>query len=289
MSDRSFGFRTAPIVLSLLVLVAGCAPSPESAGQTAQPQADQGGQPAAAGTAATATMSHPDFTGVWMAFSVENPEGGGDAETAGPGAGNAPRYSDEGRAMLDAYVAQFREIPEPGANCVGTGMPGMMLSTVSYPVQLVQTDSLILMVAELETQVRRVFLDGRGHPDVAFPTGVGDSIGTWDGDTLVIDTALLEPWRIRPWPRSDEAHIVERVYLTKLDQIAARPSGFVGDLDAAINDDVLVFDITLTDPVYYDGPQRRIAYYQRVADTETSEYGCIKGLWEDQLDALRIR
>lgn len=279
MSDRSIEIRAlAAFAAPLLLATAGCM-------QASPPGQSSDREPAPAAAEAAA---HPEFSGVWMAFAVENPDSSGEAETAGPGAGNAPRYSDAGTAMLDAYAAQFREIPEPGANCVGTGMPGVMLSTVSYPIQIMQSDSLILMVAELETQVRRIFLDGRGHPDDFFSTMVGHSVGTWDGDALLIDTALLEPWEIRPWPRSDEAHVVERVYRTTTERISARPTGFVADLDAAINDDVLVFDITLTDPVYYDGPQRRIAYYQRVADTATAEYGCIAGLWRDLLEAQRI-
>jgi hypothetical protein len=213
-----------------------------------------------------------------MAFAVENPDGGG----------NAPRYSAEGQAALDAFAAQFRSIPETGAACVGTGMPSVMLSTVSYPIEWVQTPSRIVMVAELETQVRRVFLDGRGHPEDVFPSGVGHSIGTWDGDTLVIDTALLEEWELRPWPRSDQTHIVERVRLTKLADIAARPRGFITEVEQPINDDVLVVDITLTDPTLYDGPQRRIAYFQRMSDSATAEYVCSKGAWLEELDAQRI-
>jgi hypothetical protein len=271
MSDRPLALRALAVtVVPLLVLTAGCSPPPQSVESSAARAEAEG-------------PSHPDFSGVWMAFAVENPDGDG------AGRGSTPRYSAEGTAKLDAFAAQFREIPEAGGNCYGTGMPSVMLSTVSYPIQMVQTDSLLLMVAELETQVRRVFLDGREHPDDYLPTMTGHSVGTWDGDALVIDTALLEPWDLRPWPRSDEAHIVERLHQTTLDQVGPRPTGFVAELDAAINDDVLVDDITLTDPVYYDGPQRRIAYYQRVADTATAEYGCIGGLWRDLLEAQRIR
>jgi hypothetical protein len=227
--------------------------------------------------AAARAPASPDLSGVWMAFAVENPDGG-----------NAPRYSAEGGAALDAFAAQFREIPETGAYCVGTGMPSVMLSTVSYPIELVQTASRIVMVAELETQVRRVFLDGRSHPEDFLTTGVGHSIGSWDGDTLVIDTTLLEDWQLRPWPRSDQARIVERVRLTKLDQVSARPTGFVASVEKPINDDVLVFDMTLTDPTYYDGPQRRVAYYQRMADTATLEYACVKELWLEELEQQRV-
>jgi hypothetical protein len=254
-----------PIALSIiasLTLVAAGTSVPQAARAQSAPRED----------------SHPDFSGVWMAFAVENPAGDD----------NTPGYSAAGAARLDAFAAQFSEIPEPGAHCVGTGMPGVMLSTVSYPIEIVQSESKIIMIAELETQVRRIFLDGRSHPQGTFPSMVGHSIGTWDGDTLVIDTTLLEPWELRPWPRGDDAHVVERVYMTTLDRVSARPSGFVAALDAAISDEVLVFDITLTDPAYYAGPQRRIAYYQRVADTATAEYACIKGLWRDALEEQRI-
>jgi hypothetical protein len=105
----------------------------------------------------------PDLSGVWMAFAVENPAGGG----------NAAQHSVEGRAALDAFAAGFSSIPETGAWCYGTGMPSVMLSTVSYPIEIVQHASRLVMLAELEMQVRRVYLDGRAHPDDFLPTGVG--------------------------------------------------------------------------------------------------------------------
>jgi hypothetical protein len=213
-----------------------------------------------------------------MAFAVQNPGGGG----------NTPRYTEAGAAKLDAFVAQFREIPEPGAACVGTGMPALMLSLVSYPIEFAQTPSRIVTVAELEMQVRRIFIDGRGHPEDAFPSGVGHSVGTWEGDTLVVDTTLLEEWPLRPWPRTEDTHIVERMHLTKLGDITVRPTGFVATLAPPESDDVLVVDITVTDPTYYDGPQRRIAYYQRMTDADTSEYACSRGLWYDELEKQRM-
>ncbi len=228
--------------------------------------------------ATNGSVQTPDFSGVWMAIGVENPGGGG----------NAPQYSATGVARLDAFIAQFSEIPEAGAACVGSGMPAVMLSLVSYPIEFVQNDSRILMVAELETQVRRVFLDDRTRSEFAFPTGQGYSLGRWDSAALAIDTVLFEEWPLRPWPRSEDAHIVERLHLTTMDQISMRRSGFIAGVLPPLNDDVLVVDITITDPAYYDGPQRRIAYYQRMSDDATSEYACSQGLWYDQLDKFRI-
>jgi hypothetical protein len=227
---------------------------------------------------ATAAPAHPDLSGVWMAFAVENPAGGG----------NQPQYSAEGRAWLDEFAAQFTAIPETGAWCYGTGMPSMMLSTVSYPIEIVQKADRLVMLAELEMQVRRVYLDGRPHPDDFLPTGVGHSVGTWEGDTLVIDTTLLSEWQVRPWPKTEQTHIVERVYLTKLAQITARATGFVATVEKPINDDVLVVEMTLTDPKLYEGPQRRTAYFQRMADTATLEYACSGEHWLEELEKNRV-
>lgn len=255
---RSIAFVLRPIAAASLTLAAACSP----------PAAD---------TAAPA-RSVPDLSGVWMAFAVENPAG----------TGNAPQYSPEGEAALAEFAAQFTSIPETGAWCYGTGMPSVMLSTVSYPIEIVQHESRLVMLAELEMQVRRVYLDGREHPTDYLPTGVGHSVGTWDGDTLVIDTTLLSEWQIRPWPKSEQTHIVERVYLTKLGDVAARPSGFVASVEKPINDDVLVVEMTLTDPTYYTGPQRRTIYYQRMADTATLEYACSGEHWLEELEKNRV-
>lgn len=252
-------FRSA-LATAAATLLAACSPSTPPSAPT------------------TTAMTHPDLSGVWMAFAVENPDGGR----------GGPRYSPEGEARLDEFAAQFSAIPETGAWCYGTGMPSVMLSTVSYPVEFVQNDSRLVMLAELEMQVRRVFLDGRSHPDDFLPTGVGHSVGTWDGATLVVDTTLLSEWQVPPWPRSEQTQITERIYLTKLGDIEARASGFVASVEAPINDDVLVVEMTLRDPTYYAGPQRRTAYYQRMDDTATLEYACSAEHWLEQLEKNRV-
>jgi hypothetical protein len=219
----------------------------------------------------------PDFSGVWMAFATENPAGGG----------NTPVYSDAGKATLDAFKAQYTEVPETGLWCLGTGMPHVMLSMVSYPITIVQTPKLMAMLAELEMQRRFVYLDGRPHDDQVLPSSAGHSVGKWEGDTLVIDTVNLSEWQLAPWPRTENTHIVERVSMTRLDQIKARATGFVAGAGTPLNDDVLVFDMTLTDPAYYAEPQRRITYYQRMPDTATLEYQCTYEHWFDELEKKR--
>jgi hypothetical protein len=229
------------------------------------------------GASAPATKAPPDFSGVWMAFASENPAGGG---------GN-PTYTNEGKAKLDAFKAQYTEIPETGLWCLGTGMPGMMLSMVSYPITVVQTPKVIAMLAELEMQRRLVYVDGRPHDNEVLPSSAGESIGRWEGNTLVIDTVNFSEWQLAAWPRTEQTHIVERVSMTRLDKVKPRASGFVAGAGKPLNDDVLVFDMTVTDPAYYAGPQRRVIYYQRMPDTATLEYQCTYEHWFDELEKKR--
>jgi len=225
---------------------------------------------------ADAALAPPDFSGVWMAFAAESPDGAG-----------APAYTSEGKVRLDAFRARYTQITETGLWCLGTGMPGMMLSMVSYPITVVQTPRLMVMLAELEMQRRLVYLDGRPHDDELLPSSTGHSIGRWEGGTLVIDTMNLSEWQLAPWPRTERTHIVERVSMTRLDRIKARPSGFVAEAGKPLNDDVLVFDMTVTDADCYAAPQRRTIYYQRMPDTAALEYQCTYERWFDELEKNR--
>jgi hypothetical protein len=93
---------------------------------------------------------------------------------------------------------------------------------------------------------------------------------------------------VRPWPRTEQTRITERVYLTKLDKVSVRATGFVASVEKPINDDVLVDEITVIDPALYAGPQRRTAYFQRMADTATLEYACSAEHWLEALEKNRV-
>ena len=76
---------------------------------------------------------------------------------------------------------------DPEARCLPPGVPRM--STTPYPWTIVQTPQLIVIVYEGGAHIwRKIFMDGRGHdPNVEY-TWLGDSIGHWEGDTLVVET-----------------------------------------------------------------------------------------------------
>jgi hypothetical protein len=81
--------------------------------------------------------------------------------------------------------------------------------------QLLQTrDRIVMVFGDINTAgVRRIYLN-RPHPKNPIPSWNGDSIGRWDGDTLVVDTTGFND---KSWlfggmePHTEEAHLIERI------------------------------------------------------------------------------
>ena len=76
---------------------------------------------------------------------------------------------------------------DPESLCLPPGVPRM--NTTPYPWTIVQTPKLIVIVYEGGAHIwRKIFMDGRGHDPKVEYTWLGDSIGHWKGDTLVVET-----------------------------------------------------------------------------------------------------
>jgi hypothetical protein len=227
---------------------------------------------AIAGTDHALAADEPDFSGVWQAY----------ASVSEPGTGQTAALTETGAALVDAYFAQYGDdFAEPGAYCVPPGMPATMTSMVSYPIEIIHSPNRVTMLAELDMQVRRIYLDGREFP-ADYPTSrMGYSTGRWDGETLVIETKLLGEYLMRSWPRTENTQIVERVYRAQRSDLNVVRNGFPPE---SASDDLLVFEITVTDPALYKGPQRITMYYQRIPGDEFLEYDCAAGLWYQALE-----
>jgi hypothetical protein len=101
---------------------------------------------------------------------------------------------------------------EPIVNCLPPGVPGIFTVSI-YPMEIMQVPGRVIMFFEYGNYVRQIFTDGRKHKSLT-PTWMGDSIGQWEGDTLVVDTTGFND---RTWidseghPHSDALHVVERI------------------------------------------------------------------------------
>lgn len=216
-------------------------------------------------------LAEADFSGVWQAYASVPPFG----------PGQAAALSEAGAARVDAFFAQYGDdFPEPGAYCVPPGMPSTMTSMVSYPIEIIHSPNRVTMLAELEMQVRRIYMDGRDFPDDYVTSRMGYSIGRWDDETLVIETRLLNEYLMRSWPRTEDTTIVERVYRGDRDELGVERNGFPEESDS---NDILVFEMTVADPTLYKEPQRITMYYQRIPEDQFLEYDCTAGLWYDAL------
>ena len=162
-------------------------------------------------------QSLPDWSGYWVGEGLT-------AEISGFPGPNAnykmltrdTPWNDEGLARL---AAAGQRQADQKAN--GWGFPLMMNS--GAPLQLLITPDETLII-NVYRDVRHVYTDGRDHPaeEDRWPTTWGDSVGRWQGDTLVIDTvSVRNPNRyfFSSPPLSEQAHYVERLRMTGPDRI----------------------------------------------------------------------
>lgn len=151
----------------------------------------------------------PDFTGLWIERQ----------DTISLGA-NEPPMRDWAaaafRAAKPGYGPRASADPQdPILSCFPPGVPRIML--LPFPMQIIQTRNKVIMLFEYDHFVRQIYLDRREHPKNLDLSWMGDSIGRWEGDTLVVDTAGLND---KTWldqvghPHSSSLHVVERLRRT---------------------------------------------------------------------------
>src|SRR5258706_5067384 len=109
-------------------------------------------------------------------------------------------------------------VDEPRAACMLSGFPSGMLYIL--PIQIVQNPKYIVIIPELQRAARIIPTDGRPHRTGLEPSYYGDSVGKWEGDTLVIDTVNFKRWILDDYHytdptktrwHSDALHTIERL------------------------------------------------------------------------------
>jgi hypothetical protein len=192
----------------------------------------------------------PDFTtGVWQVDWQSIFGAGGRAAP--------PQLTAEAAAKMKAYqegMKRGENVQNENANCIPPGVPQIM--TMPYPLEFIYSPDRVTIAIETDSQVRRIYTDGRKHPEDPDLTFNGDSIGHWEGDTLVADTVGLEP-NIKLAPglgHSDQVHIVEHFRL--------------------IDQDHMQVTTTIEDPKMLTQPWTVVRPYIRHADWTIQEYVC---------------
>jgi len=205
----------------------------------------------------------PDLSGVWQ--PAPDPTG-----TRGGIEGIiAPRYlvditrdlKREDVPFQPAAAALYQQRRDnsfrdnPLAGCLPAGVP--RLDAYTHPYKIVQTPELIVVLYESLTMFRQMFVDSRALPMNPEPAWMGYSVGRWDGNALVVETAGFND---KTWldgsghPHSEKMRLTERFVRRDF-----------GHMD---------IEITIDDPVMYTQPLRYTQPQQLLPDTNLLEYVC---------------
>jgi hypothetical protein len=191
-----------------------------------------------------------------------------------PADGQLP-LSDAGRALVSrdratrqTDLAAGPEALMPWDRCLissrGTGGPGMLNNIYNSNYQIVQTPGAVAIVVEMVHDVRTIPLfDGKaaaqaGHGPAALHPWLGDSVGWWDGDTLVVETVNVHPEQGRAGP----------IYLS--------PQGRVTERFTRASAGQILYEFQVDDPAYYSRPWRAEMSLNARKD-QIYEFACHEG------------
>ena len=151
----------------------------------------------------------PDWGGIW--FVQGGASGGG-------GPPLIPKLKGEYLERYQAWRAEVAAnngvVRRTRSNCSPPGMPRIM-RLGQYPYEFLFTPGRVTINQEAWMQTRTIWTDGRAHKEDPDPTFMGDSIGHWEGDTLVVDTIGISDQLDLDtgMPHSSQFHLVERIHL----------------------------------------------------------------------------
>jgi hypothetical protein len=159
-------------------------------------------------------------------------------------------------AKIAALAGSFKSCGQ-GATVSMNSFPNIMDATFMFQIVVTPEETLFVMQ---EGAVRHIYTDGRAHPgtDDLWPTPLGDSVGHWSGQTLLIDTVARKAGPVSmfgPAELSERAHFTERV--------------------RRIDKDTLEDQLTIEDPLRFTRPWTVTLRYTRVPDlTRLIPYDC---------------
>ena len=158
----------------------------------------------------------PDWSGVWNPKITDQ-----DAQIKT----NPPPWNEKAKKQIDFMFAEEKAGRPPLVffGCFPEAHPTWMLVTHNA-MEILFTPGRVTMLGESDgNRLRRIYTDGRPHPDDPDPSFHGHSIGHWEGDTLVIDTVAILPQaplaisEAAGVPNNGDMRVVERIHLAEKD------------------------------------------------------------------------
>lgn len=119
---------------------------------------------------------------------------------------------EQSRPAFGPDSVAVAESNDPAYRCFPPGLPRIYAHPA--PFEIFQFSDRVLIVYEFQHTVRQIFTDGRGYPEGRPASWMGESIGRWDGDTLVVESRNFRPetWIDRRGvPHSDQLRVTERI------------------------------------------------------------------------------
>jgi hypothetical protein len=96
-----------------------------------------------------------------------------------------------------------------GTDCTPLGVPQTFVTP--YPFHIIQKQNFLIMLFEYPNTFRYIPLDGRPHSPDPDPSWMGEAVGHWDGDTLIVDTiGFNEKTEVSGYMHTSALHVMER-------------------------------------------------------------------------------
>jgi hypothetical protein len=190
-----------------------------------------------------------------------------------PADGKLPPYTPAGQRRADALdAARFLRNHPAGAadltnfqRCITWGVPMPRPSPNSSYYQIVQSPDYVVLVMETIHDARIIPLDGRAHLPPSVRTWNGDSIGHWEGKTLVVDTTNFSP-KDNSMGSAEDLHLIERFTRVAPDEIR--------------------YEFTVDDLTTWTKPWTAVLRLKQTPD-KLYEVACHEGNFEIMEDMLR--
>jgi hypothetical protein len=227
----------------------------------------------------------PDLSGIWQTGGISLtggaqgnivPAGAAQTPAAGARGGGAPAVAAAGgrgggggqrggapapgALSMQPWAAEksaaMKNLDDPTVHCFQPGVPRIV--GMPMPFEIVQTPNKIVILYEAFRSFRIIPTDGKKLTGESLPSYNGDSVGRWEGDTLVVDVSnfngkIWGPGNMKV--TSDAYHVIERY----------TPAG-----------DTIAYEATIEDPKVLTQPYIYRTTFRKPPETRVMEYECLE-------------